>query len=152
MLCFAETWFRRDASQKIDGYSAFITSREDRRGGGVAIYVREDINSIEVNEKQLCSRDCEQVWYSVVYGPMKILIGCMYRPPTQENLELVNKAIAESMETACALVTRGTVSNLVICGDFNHPEIGWGSVLIRPSAAAESFLDDIYITTISLRR
>lgn len=80
VLCFAETWFRRDVLIKLDGYSSFSVSREDKRGGGVAIYVREDIVSIEVTEKQLCSSDCEQVWCSIVIGPSKVLVGCMYRP------------------------------------------------------------------------
>jgi len=48
LLMITETCFSIKSFNKIDGYSLFTKNREQTTGRGVAIYVRNDLNSSEV--------------------------------------------------------------------------------------------------------
>ena len=52
----------------------------NREGGGVAIYSRSDLISIEVMFQNLRGGLVEQVWCQVTVGADRILVGCIYRP------------------------------------------------------------------------
>ena len=52
LVFVAETWFGPESAAGLKGYDLY---RKDRptRGGGVAIYVRNDLNSVDVVEEAL---------------------------------------------------------------------------------------------------
>ena len=58
--------------------------RDKKSGGGVAIYVRDDLFSSEVADEILRNQFekliFEQVWCTVQVGKERILLGCIYRP------------------------------------------------------------------------
>jgi len=48
IICVSESWFKNQHLEKhvgIPGYKLFRADRARRRGGGVAIYVRQDLRS-----------------------------------------------------------------------------------------------------------
>ena len=54
--------------------------RVGRKGGGLALYVRNTLNSY-VNTTVKSVSNAESLWVDIVTGGRKIVIGIMYRPP-----------------------------------------------------------------------
>ena len=52
MVAITETWWddSHNWSAAMDGYKLFRRDRRGRRGGGVALYVRECLDSLELND------------------------------------------------------------------------------------------------------
>ncbi|KAJ7415620.1 hypothetical protein BTVI_37812 [Pitangus sulphuratus] len=55
MVAITETWWddSHDWSAAMDGYKLFRKDRQRRRGGGVALYVRESLDSVELEVTHL---------------------------------------------------------------------------------------------------
>ena len=81
-----ETWLTEEiltSEVSIDGYTLVRRDRKDLiklRGGGVAIYVKNDINVLERDDlnNQLFP---ETVWCELVLKGEKTLLGVLYRVP-----------------------------------------------------------------------
>ena len=58
----------------IDGYSFFHKDREGRRGGGVALYVRNTFNSY-INTTTKTDRNAESLWIDIIIRKKKIIVG-----------------------------------------------------------------------------
>ncbi|PKU36576.1 mitochondrial fission process protein 1 [Limosa lapponica baueri] len=52
VVAITETWWDKsnDWSAAMEGYKLFRRDRQGRRGGGVALYVREDYECVELTE------------------------------------------------------------------------------------------------------
>ncbi|GAB0210277.1 hypothetical protein GRJ2_003493500 [Grus japonensis] len=110
--------FCHDWNAVMDVYVHFRKDRPTRQGGGVALYVREQLECIElrlgVDEEQV-----ESIWVRIK-GQANIndtVVGVYYRPPDQE--EEVDEAFYRQLEVA------SRPQALVLMGDFNHPDICW---------------------------
>jgi Endonuclease/Exonuclease/phosphatase family len=122
MIC--ETWWREESSTAIPGYTLY---RQDRgsRGGGVCIYINDNLNSFEVKETCFGNPNVEQVWCSISINNESILCGCLYRVG-EEDVEYC-KHLLESIKQAQLLQANKQYTGLLICGDFNFDEITWSS-------------------------
>ena len=67
----------------MDGYKLFRKDRQGRRGGGVALYVKE---CFEVTELMTGDNKVESLWVKIRGRADKadILVGICYRPPNQD--------------------------------------------------------------------
>jgi hypothetical protein len=134
----AETWFTPEYAPGLVGYDLHRWDRPTR-GGGVAIYVRDDLVSIKVSNEALKGGLVEQVWCGVTVGSDRILVGCVYRPP---GLDIgVDDGIIRAIKEAKVLIRSGKFD---IAGDFNMPDIEWSTEGIgsspRLGSTSESFL------------
>ncbi|KAK4819807.1 hypothetical protein QYF61_011601 [Mycteria americana] len=113
-----ETWWddSHNWSAAMDGYKLFRKDRRGRRGGGVAIYVRECLDSLELNDGD---DRVECLWVRIRGKANKadIVVGVCYRPPNQdeETDELFYKELGEASRSLA----------LVLVGDFNLPDVCW---------------------------
>ena len=100
----------------MDGYKLFRRDRRGRRGGGVALYVRECLDSLELNDGD---DRVECLWVRIRGKANKadIVVGVCYRPPNQdeETDELFYKQLGEASRSLA----------LVLVGDFNLPDVCW---------------------------
>jgi len=96
----------------------FRKDRPTRRGGGDALYVREQLECIElclgVDEEQ-AERLRVRIKGQAHTGD--IIVGVCYRPPDQD-VE-VDEAFYRQLQAA------SQSQALVLMGDFNHPDICW---------------------------
>jgi hypothetical protein len=115
-----ETWFNDKSITNIPHFNLY---RKDRgsTGGGVAIYVSNNLDSNEVTNKLFENREVEQIWCSIKFENDSLLLGCIYRPPTSTNHADINKTIFH----ASNLINQGKFSSFLICGDFNYKGIKW---------------------------
>jgi len=87
LVAITETWWDKlhDWHAVMDGYRHFRKDRPKRRGGGVALYVKEQLECIE-----LCLGTDEEGVESLrarIKGQSymgDIIVGVYYRPPDQE--------------------------------------------------------------------
>jgi len=96
-----KTWWdnSHDWHAVMDGCRIFRKDRPTRRGGGVALYVREQLECIELglgaNEEQV-----ESLWVRIKgqAHTSDITVGVYYRPPDQE--EEVDEAFYRQLQAA----------------------------------------------------
>ncbi|GAB0189143.1 hypothetical protein GRJ2_001380200 [Grus japonensis] len=115
LVTITEMWWdnSHDWSAAMDGYKLFRRDRHGRRGGGVALYVRECFNCIELND---CDDKVECLWVRMRGKVSKadMLLRVCYRPPNQDE-EAFYKRLAEVLQAPA----------LVLVGDFNFPDVCW---------------------------
>uniref|UniRef100_A0A8B9CU89 Reverse transcriptase domain-containing protein n=1 Tax=Anser brachyrhynchus TaxID=132585 RepID=A0A8B9CU89_9AVES len=118
LVAITETWWdhSHDWSAAMSGYRLFRRDRQHRRGGGVALYIRE---CFDVEELEAGNDKVESLWVRIRGKANKasILVGVCYRPPNQdeETDEEFYRQLAEAAKS----------SALVLVGDFNFPDISW---------------------------
>ena len=86
IICVSETWLDSSVTDtEINTPGYLVTCRDrNREGGGVCIYVREDLAFNPRND--LNDSELESVWIELCLPKTKpILIGCAYRPPKKTN-------------------------------------------------------------------
>ncbi|KAK4830603.1 hypothetical protein QYF61_012029 [Mycteria americana] len=99
MVAITETWWddSHNWSAAMDGYKLFRRHRRGRRGGGVALYVRERLDSLELDDGD---DRVECLWVRIRGKANKadIVVGVCYRPPNQdeETDELFYKQLGEA--------------------------------------------------------
>ncbi|KAK4813675.1 hypothetical protein QYF61_019568 [Mycteria americana] len=118
MVAITEMWWddSHNWSAAMDGYKLFRRDRRGRRGGGVALYVRECLDSLELNDGD-DRMECLWVRISGKANKADIVVGVCYRPPNQdeETDELFYKQLGEASQSLA----------LVLVGDFNLPDVCW---------------------------
>ena len=116
-----ETWLTDEiltSEFSLEGYTLLRKDRNDvakTRGGGVALYVKNEINIIERDDinAQLFP---ESLWCELVFKGEKTLLGVCYRPPD---------SLAVNNEALYSLINKVGRENVIIMGDFNFPELRW---------------------------
>jgi len=120
LVAITETWWdhSHDWHAVMDGYRLFRKDRPTRRGGGVSLYVKEQLECIELglgaNEERV-----ESLWVRIKGQAHTgdITVGVYYRPPDQE--DEVDEAFYRQLKAA------SQSQALVLMGDVNHPDISW---------------------------
>lgn len=131
-----ETWLSEEDGDEynIEGYKLFRKDRCNRRGGGVALYVNENINVQEIPEIEHFL-PCEDIWVRLIgKHETGLNVGVCYRPPALDSI--VNEMLLKRITQAC----RG--GGTIIIGDFNYPGIDWEMVKGQ-GKGEEEFLDVI---------
>ncbi|KAM6103455.1 uncharacterized protein LJ206_014212 [Theristicus caerulescens] len=90
IIGITKTWWDNSHDWRIamDGYRLFCKDRQGRKGGGVMLYVKENLECIEVNGN--CGSPIECLWVKIR-----------------------------------GIVSKEDLTNLVLMGDFNYPDICW---------------------------
>ncbi|KAJ7414527.1 hypothetical protein BTVI_40948 [Pitangus sulphuratus] len=91
VVAITETWWddSHDWSAAMDGYKLFRKDRQGRRGGGVALYVRDSLGSAEL---EVSNNKVECLWIRIrgKANRADILVGVCYRPPNQDDEGVMN--------------------------------------------------------------
>ncbi len=114
---------------KIDGYTMFYKDRENRRGGGVALYVRDTLQCC-MNNRIKTNNKAESIWVDIKEGSQSVVLGVVYRPPT--STEEINTSLWQELNRA------GRYSHVCVVGYFNFRNIDWS--LTVGNKEAEEFL------------
>ena len=115
IIAVTETWLSCDVDSNrlnINGYNLFRSDRPQGRGGGVAIYIK---NEFVFHQIQLTTNitNLENLFITIKLKNENICIGVIYRPP-QNNL---NICIEEFDNLLSLLVPQ--YNKIVILGDVN---------------------------------
>ncbi|GAB0188316.1 hypothetical protein GRJ2_001296900 [Grus japonensis] len=143
LIGITEMWWDSsyDWSVGMEGYRLF---RKDRRGGGVALYVNDQLECMELH-LGMEEEPTESLWVRIKgrAGAGDIIVGVCYRPPDQGN------RADEALYRQIGAASRSQA--LVLMGDFNHPDICW-----RDSAAehkqSRKFLECVDDNSVELQK
>lgn len=138
LIALSETWINRENNidLHISGYDLYVTSRANRSGGGVALYVDSDLKCRPVECMTSVIDDlmeCIAVEIELE-RTRNIVVACVYRKPGS-NVDTFKDSLEELMNGLNENKT------LIICGDFNID-------LLKVSAHKQTsdFLDALYST------
>lgn len=149
IISIMEAWFSEKyngdlpAEWEIKGYNSIIYQRENRRGGGVILYIKDSFvmcNLHGIKEDP----HVESVWLDLLaLDNIWLWVALFYRspcPPSDENYEYIKnlnnnyiKEISKGLEEIGNKV-------VLIMGDFNYPDIDWNS-LHATQEVSTKFLD-----------
>jgi hypothetical protein len=121
-LSLTETWLSDvvpDSLASLDGYTIYRNARNHKRGGGVCIYVSNELLSdnefipIVTNTPGI-----ESLFLQVHNQSWNFILGCVYRPPSF------------NINDDCTLLdVLGELTprhdKVFVFGDFNMPDISW---------------------------
>ena len=99
---------------ECSGYTVFRRDRGYGRGGGVLILVKDYIIARDSADQY----NVECVSCQLTFGQHTVNLACMYRPPNAD--ANYNEATREALKKLS-----NKHGQVVICGDFNFPQINW---------------------------
>lgn len=123
IICVTESWGHReidDAVFALPSYSLYRVDRQSGVGGGVLIYVSHVFPSAHVSNFSLNGAESVTCRINLISNSKKILlmVTCVYRPPSYI---LQDSPLLDHLSE---IVSRSS-DFVVVCGDFNCPEIKW---------------------------
>ncbi|XP_076033182.1 uncharacterized protein LOC143020617 [Oratosquilla oratoria] len=120
VMAITEAWQIIPEVCNIENFVLFHHLRVNRRGGGVALYCRADLNPLHLRVD--IPEGVEALWVKLTprFHPRhtaSIIMCVIYHPPRANTALLLNDHI---IETADSLRLRFPAAKLVVCGDFNR--------------------------------
>ena len=115
IICIQETWIYQETLPIITGYSSTHTYRINKKGGGSAIYIKNEIQYVTLNAVKFDDIEIEVAGIKcLVNGKDHITILSVYIAPSQVlRSDHLNKLLVDD--------------NLIIMGDLNAKSQLWGS-------------------------
>ena len=113
IICLTET--KTESMPIITGYDWTLKKRENKKGGGVAIGIRKEINTEDVPE-DLEQTDAEICWRKIITGKKQIYIGAFYGKQEGTNVEQVEN---EYNQIAAQIIRLKKDGEVILTGDFN---------------------------------
>lgn len=114
IVAISETWLKenKEFNFVLEGYDGNYVNRENKTGGGVALYVHKSVKYSQVKSLSLTISDILECITIEIYCEKKknIILSCIYRSPGS-NIE----TFTEWMEKSFSISNK----TLFICGDFN---------------------------------
>ena len=80
---FSETWFTHDYDAPLVDIGDFVTEnciRQDRRGGGVSLYINSHLNYSNRPDLSINCSDCDSLFIETSLNSTNTIIGIIYKP------------------------------------------------------------------------
>lgn len=141
IVCVTETWLKSSTPNSIfycqDQYEIYRCDRPKlstkSKGGGVAIFVRKDLKSHQI-DLELKNSLLEFVSVNIKCNGTSVNFCCLYKPSVK-SVELL-KPMKDILKFLIA-----KKQPLVLMGDFNLPGISWDPVSARGTHKQPEFLN-----------
>ena len=136
IIALTETWTNSENEPcfNIPGYISYIKSRSDRSGGGVALYVDENVSfTIRSDLDDPSCSNHEHAFIKVCYKNIIMTIGVIYRPP---NTDLIK--FNSNYNNLLSKLSKEK-SKCYIAGDFNINLLNY-----ETHSATNEFLDNTF--------
>lgn len=118
-----ETWLTsnvQDSELQFAEFTLFRIDRHDKdklRGGGVALYVRNELKPVRVLEIEN-EKFQESLWCKININGQSTTVGVCYRSPDSS---------ASNDESLFMLLDRVSHGRVIVMGDFNYSILDWSS-------------------------
>ena len=126
IVSLVETWVSEKmngdilSEYELDGFNTYFYQRDERRGGGVILIVKEGLE-IQNNESMKNNQNVESIWLDIKCKNKTIKLGTFYRPPNTDR-ECDQMIFSEIKK---AIGDRSKSDPVVVMGDFNYGDIDW---------------------------
>ena len=130
----------------IHGYCLWRLDKRDKKGGGVAFYVKRNIDCEIISKYE--QEHIKALWLEVKAHPQRLLIGCVYRPPAWLprllwSFKLDPQTYMEN--TYEVLITGDFNANLLLNSDIYTKKIcqimdyySYKNLIMRPTCTTET--------------
>eukprot|EP00794_Sanderia_malayensis_P016301 gene16301-17938_t len=128
----------QEVELQIEGYDMFSNINKLKRG--VLIYTRKNLKPTLSTAEDVWESN-EACWCEIkLKDGDKLLIGCIYRSPN--SVDTNNDKMMNNIKEICE---KTAYTHLLVCGDFNIPEIDWIEEVSQttPNHLAFKFLECI---------
>lgn len=116
MIALSETWMQEERGVvfHIDGYELYHINRTNKRSGGVALFVSEDLKCKQIQCMTMAIDDImECISVEIELEKMSnIIVTCIYRRPGS-----LMETFIEKMDELLSKVNEN--KTFLVCGDFN---------------------------------
>ena len=112
IICIQESWLKNRINYALDNYSIIRKDRIGERGGGVCIFIKNNI-AYKIKENKSVNINLEYNHIEFIINNKHFNLINIYNPGGKINKEEYNLLFA--------------VKNAIICGDFNSKNILWKS-------------------------
>ena len=113
-VVLSETWNTASTVDlsNIEGYAGFHTFRNESRGGGISVYVKDSYTAYKLENLSVCTSTIESCIVKVQIGEVELVICGIYRPHSDS---------IDSFTRSLELLISGLGENamVVIAGDMN---------------------------------
>lgn len=124
MIALTETWLGSSIDGGVlqdltpTGYNIYHKSRNNRRGGGIALLFKDKINITECSKPDVPFQQFEHMEFLVRSGDACFRLCVIYKPPPSSSNGLRNAVFFHEWET---YLDQNTISSdeIIITGDFN---------------------------------
>ena len=116
VIAISETWLKDVPSSlfSIERFTLLTNNRTKKRGGGVGLYVTDNLESSMIDELSVMSDELESIFIEItVPGTQNIVVGEIYRPPNSNPTNFI--VTLQNLLSAPSLINKRTF----IMGDFN---------------------------------
>jgi hypothetical protein len=141
VIAITETKFGPASVALLSNYQLFRADRKSANpGGGVCLYVRDNLMAMEVEIEELNSDKVEQIWRVIKTHGDAVLVGCIYRPPSstiQTNV-IINNTITIAKQS----LQRLSFSSLLVTDDFDLPQIKYSEIDVGGGSATFGRIED----------
>ena len=127
IICITETWLNQHSPSELFVIPGYNFYRKDRHetctpwsnlgGGGVAIYVKQNIKSEECPERSSDLAKCEMLTVKIEHRKYPFYLTVIYRPPRQK-MDTVVAALDQ-------LQDQFDNAHCILTGDFNAKNSSW---------------------------
>ena len=123
LIILNETWLEPSEHDlfQIEGYDLFSAPR-NRHGGGLLIYVKEDIHAFPLEQFTYTNPIFESLFLKIKFKSKTLTVGTVYRPPS--NSHNINDFLDEFKKKVLSALPS---SNCIIFGDFNIDTLNNGN-------------------------
>ena len=121
IITLSETWFKENPLLmkyvQLPGYVTEFRNRENHRGGGVSMYIKDNIRYKRRKDIENIQPDLENLWIVVAdrNKHSKLLLGVIYRSTKFMNTQ----SWLDQMETLLSQISACWDGLLAITGDMN---------------------------------
>ena len=118
VIAVSETWLSTSNHHlyNLPGYSFISLPRDNRRGGGVGIYIANELSFRQRDDyMQIMNTTCEYIVIEILRkNKASVLVTSLYRPPNTDLTEF-NTKFSDFLN----LITSGKFNHIFIAGDTN---------------------------------
>ena len=120
LVCLTESWLNAsidDSLVRLKNYSIARSDRAKKKGGGVAIYLRDDIPFKEDTVSHMFNNEVECLFVDLF--SVKIGVLCIYIPPhlSASSLSMVHENMTTLLDNYLCKFPK---NRIIVLGDFNH--------------------------------
>ena len=137
VISVCETWLTDQLTDAFISPAGYTVFRKDRlsRGGGVAVFVRNDIHA-ELVLTDPVNSNLEVIGVDLTFHYQKIRVLTCYRPPYYSDVDVIYvDTLAAALSNLCL-----TAQQNIILGDFNLPKINWTHYLAPVEPCYDKFI------------
>jgi len=121
-----------DAELSLEGFNLYRIDRQDKRGGGLVIYVNSRLKSSLCTDIYSAGFE-ESLWCTILTDYGSLLVGLCYRSLSSDSMN--NDKLLELFESAADY---SGCTHVMILGDFNYPAINFKNNTVSSGSMSDA--------------